>query len=619
MVAHNDAPGDLPVKKSHEAHSLGRSAESGLLSFEPAGHAAAARDRLQSASLDGREILSVAGLSDDTKKKGDSAVPHLSIIDKDKLKPSASLASLAESGVITDNRANSPAIEGRPITSYEKPGIEVAFADSLAQKGKNPDLIVKADGQVVMLNDVEKNSTGQITIGLERAQGAINPTDAQNQSVSELYKYLDARLKAQNPALAEQGIDLKNDQNLVPQDAVKAAQTRAQQQAREQADSEDPGGAATRGQVNNMNRFSGNGGGRMSRGEVEDMFPNRNFDQRKGKADGVEVMKDVLTNLNGSKGDYDSVSYRKGKGWTVGPYGMSGDQMSAYIMGVDLNDLAEKEAKGLVPPGTTERMRKMQEQLKKGETPDIIKKMKEGDKDHPPDKKEVNQAFGKEVQELAATDLINKYAKDMGKEGQEVDPSKIALAMHLGRTPNAEDLKSSDNQDYMKAAGNAWQIAAAASLNGADGVDWSAKNGSILSAAQDAQGHRMWTRFAGSVQGGRLGCAASVSEVLLNAGVKVNPVAGAHALQAQLRERGWQVLPLDQAKPGDVIYGGKANAANGGGNAHIGIIASNRNGDIKVYANSSSSGTWKYNSLEAAFNRNRFGNNRFVLRPPGSA
>ncbi len=144
----------------------------------------------------------------------------------------------------------------------------------------------------------------------------------------------------------------------------------------------------------------------------------------------------------------------------------------------------------------------------------------------------------------------------------------------------------------------------------------SGKAHDILHSAAEGVGQKLWarTKFAGVVQGGNLGCAASVSECLQRAGFHYANDAGVGGLVDQLKKKGWTQHPITDARAGDVIYGHKGGGwRNGGGNAHIGIMGENG----QAFANSSGSGRWKNGPLEGIVGARRFGQNRFCLRPPG--
>lgn len=144
----------------------------------------------------------------------------------------------------------------------------------------------------------------------------------------------------------------------------------------------------------------------------------------------------------------------------------------------------------------------------------------------------------------------------------------------------------------------------------------SGKAHEILHSATEGVGQKLWarTKFAGVVQGGNLGCAASVSECLQRAGFGYANDAGVGGLVDQLKRKGWTQHPISEARAGDVVYGHKGGGwRNGGGNAHIGIMGENGH----AFANSSGSGRWKTGPLEGIIGARRFGQNRFCLRPPG--
>ncbi len=141
-------------------------------------------------------------------------------------------------------------------------------------------------------------------------------------------------------------------------------------------------------------------------------------------------------------------------------------------------------------------------------------------------------------------------------------------------------------------------------------------NKRILKKAAANVDRRLWAQsdFANSVKGGRLGCAASVSEVLKMSGLHYANSAGVGGLVDILKQQGWTRVPLSQAQAGDVVYGGKPGTRwwEGGGNAHIGVVGE----DGQVFHNSSGRKRWVQDNLTTVFNSKRFGDNRWALRPP---
>ncbi|MDZ4833929.1 MAG: hypothetical protein SGJ27_09135 [Candidatus Melainabacteria bacterium] len=137
----------------------------------------------------------------------------------------------------------------------------------------------------------------------------------------------------------------------------------------------------------------------------------------------------------------------------------------------------------------------------------------------------------------------------------------------------------------------------------------------IVFNAIEGVGKALWalTPFRNSVKNGRLGCAASVSEVLQRSGYDYANHAGVGGLDVQLQRNGWTRAPLSEASPGDVVIVGRSRGWRaGGGNAHTGIVGENGS----VYHNSSSRGEWIKDNLQARFGR---GGENFVLKPPGNA
>ncbi len=135
----------------------------------------------------------------------------------------------------------------------------------------------------------------------------------------------------------------------------------------------------------------------------------------------------------------------------------------------------------------------------------------------------------------------------------------------------------------------------------------------ILANAVEGVGQALWalTPFRNSVNNGRLGCAASVSEVLQRSGYNYANSAGVGGLEGQLMRNGWTKAPLSQAEPEDVVMVGRSPGWRaGGGSAHVGIVGENGT----VYHNSSSRGQWVKDNLQARFGR---GGEMFVLKPPG--
>ena len=138
----------------------------------------------------------------------------------------------------------------------------------------------------------------------------------------------------------------------------------------------------------------------------------------------------------------------------------------------------------------------------------------------------------------------------------------------------------------------------------------------LIADARHNIGQPVWafTRFAGVCQSGNLGCAATVSELLQEAGVKISGSAGVYGVVDQLSAAGWQRIKISdkqQFRPGDVVFGVH------GSHGHIGIISEANNGRVLVCDNSSSARTLKERTIESGGSftpGGRFAGNLYVMR-----
>ncbi len=141
----------------------------------------------------------------------------------------------------------------------------------------------------------------------------------------------------------------------------------------------------------------------------------------------------------------------------------------------------------------------------------------------------------------------------------------------------------------------------------------------IISHATANVGRELW-RGCGGTEGGRLGCAASVSTVLGTVGFNyarsaaVGDPRGQSGLVGQLMQHGWTLLPVTAGQPGDVIFGRYPDGQHG----HVGIIGERVCEKLTVYDNNSCTRKWGRRNLSDVFNSSKFGNQLYVLRAPES-
>ncbi len=142
----------------------------------------------------------------------------------------------------------------------------------------------------------------------------------------------------------------------------------------------------------------------------------------------------------------------------------------------------------------------------------------------------------------------------------------------------------------------------------------------LISIARNNLGRPVWafTKFASVCQFGYLGCAATVSKLLQEAGLNIKGSASVSALVGELDNLGWHKIRIsdkNQFQVGDIVYGLN------GSHAHIGIITVADKDKVLVCDNSSSSGILKERSIESGGSftpEGRFAGNLYVMRAGGS-
>jgi hypothetical protein len=141
----------------------------------------------------------------------------------------------------------------------------------------------------------------------------------------------------------------------------------------------------------------------------------------------------------------------------------------------------------------------------------------------------------------------------------------------------------------------------------------------IIDTARHYIGRPVWafSKFAALCHSGYLGCAATVSELLKESGIKIPGSASVSGVVHELSDLGWHKIKINnknQFHAGDIVFGLN------GEHAHIGIITEANNNNVVVCDNSSSSGTLKERTIESggSFTPNgRFAGNLYVMRQNG--
>lgn len=556
--------------------------------------------------------LDAAPMSSDASRSALSAP-----IQKNSLDTQKSLKDIVADNVIV-NKISGDSSAGRierlpeTLPTQDGAGIKVLFqSHDSGDAQQKPDLIVRRDGTVEVHSQLALEGKKDLLVQVEREVGQLKPTEAQQTAVDELTRYLTGRLKAEHPELAN-NIKLDDPQRLVSPESRQDLPPALPELDRL------PDNA--RRQIEDMNRFRGGGGGSMPRQDADDYFPRRDVPREPNESEKLAAMKDVVAGFasRGDKHPYEHVQKRE-NGLAVGRYGFNYNMFADWLCSVDLDAMEEMERQGKLPKGTCAKLRKMKgsiEANKKDPSAKLdpfLEKLKSGNPGELT-AAEIKAHFPKEAQELAASAMVGKFALQSLNGDGSIDTGKVALSMQLGRVPDQAEMARPEYRQFMDAARQAYQIAERRQMApGTDGpIDWTDVNGRTLATAQNSVGKVMWGDFASDVKGGRLGCAASVSEVLEQTGIRGIKSALVTDFARQAVRRGYERLPLSQGRPGDIVYGVEPGGGNGGGDAHIGVVGANG----LVYHNRSSTGRWSEDSLGRVFNRGRFGNNLWVLRAP---
>jgi hypothetical protein len=459
---------------------------------------------------------------------------------------------MAKAGAIRDNSGAVQPFERPKAEDGQAPTIKVQFSDITAANKTQPDFVVKQDGTIQMNNNPEKSAQKDIVIEVERQNGQLMPSESQQKAIDDLYKYLDARVKESNPDAAKNGVKIEDPQDLVSNDTEKQAKARQSDSGRQApADL----GPAAEEQTQRMNRFKGGGKGQMSRGEANDYFPERSVPRQKNENDNIAAMKDVVAGFTskGAERPYEHVVHRGSRGFGVGRYGMTYDNISNWLANLDIENLEELERQGKVPKGTAARMKQMKASVAKagqsGKDSDLdpfLQKLKAGDKNNPVTAQDINENFGKEVQELAATHQVGRFAEEMGRDKQNVSPGELALAFMTGKAPTAEDLQNPENKRFVDAANQSYQIALGRYETPGNGpIQFS--DTTMDKAMQEAVGKQLWRGYDGATQGGNLGCAITVSRILRAGGVDIGDELSVDGVAAKMRQMGAQKVSLEEA------------------------------------------------------------------------
>ena len=171
--------------------------------------------------------------------------------------------------------------------------------------------------------------------------------------------------------------------------------------------------------------------------------------------------------------------------------------------------------------------------------------------------------------ELSFPPIFGTKALDYSSAPKTEPPYKQEVTLVPVETDGESTALKGEQQHFTESFGAREQKSAAAND----------KSIEIVQNAKGDIGQKEWAKGGfdyATLQYGNWGCAASVSNVLTEAGIPVHQ-ASVEGLEADLLHRGWHRVPYSERRPGDVVI------MNGG--RHTGIVAENTN---HAYENSSS-------------------------------
>lgn len=515
-----------------------------------------------------------------------------------------------------NNQQQPDAAAARDTTRNPVKNIEVRYSDTPVPAGQTqnkPDFRVKQDGTVEVLRNPDQTRSANVTVELERPAGVDGrqaPPEAQQKATNQLVDYLSSRYMKQK--LAADG-SIQRDGEITDNQGLVGEQTRQAERTRPSAVDRLP--QPVQDQVHRINR--GGGRGQYTPDQASEDFAPRTVPRQADETDKIAAIKDISSGFltRGDKDPYHSVQKWPDQGNRVGRYGIGANHYRDWLKSMSHDEIQKLIDEGKLPPGALD----LQQSLKEGkdgseltgagkDLKDFLDKMQNG---QGTTNQEIDKFMPKELQERIGTDMIKSYAvatADKDKDGKPamVNVGKLALSMVLGHAVTDKEASSPQNKAIVDAAYKQYALAVQHEQNPGGNINMSDAGNKIAAVARADVGGILWGRHASVVQGGRLGCASSVTKVLQQAGVTNVDDAGVQSMSDKLKRQGWQAYSFNQRRPGDVII-----AQGGASSGHTGIVGQ----DVNVtYDNHSGNGRW---STDAASHWGAW-RRVYVLRAPGT-
>lgn len=515
---------------------------------------------------------------------------------------SKKIAEMINAGQIVDRTSamvGDQNAEKARLAPGEVPSIKIEYNNE-GDKQK-PDFLIKKDGSVEMFNNPQLTGQKEIVVQFERDGANFALTDAQKAAGANFYNYLQGQLKAQFPQAAADAFKTNDSEGLLRSaDLPPEVKANLDKKPEVNPSSGLPENAGPT--IRDTNRISRGGPtSQVPRGDVDAMTPPAK--RIPNEAERMAAMKDTVASYvtRGESKPYDHVSKRGDRGWGVGRYGMTYNQLEGWLNGLTEEQIAELVKQGKLTPDAAKNLKKMKDSLKSGELHPFLKQMKEGTGTAQEMQAGVKEFLPDKVQELAASDQISKISGELSadavKRGEQpsVDPGQVALSFVLGRTITKQDMENNpDYKQFAESARQAYRLQEQAREQ-TGGIINVENMRQVSDALNKMVGEQFWREAASATEYGNKGCAIAVTRALQRMGVQIGTHLDVSGTWADMRRRGWKEVSVAEAMRSGQLFV-PVNKETG---SHIGLGLGNQ-----VWENSSGQRQFVTRNMSASTLRN---------------
>jgi hypothetical protein len=403
-----------------------------------------------------------------------------------KLDTTKSVVQLEQAGVIQQVEAPAGAARttdaaAQTLKPGESPQVTVTYSDAnTGANQKTPDFIVKQDGTIQATGDPQATNNKNVVIQVERAPGTVaSPAANQQQSIDGLVNYLKDRYSTDNPAVAQNGLNLNDQYGLISPDVAQTvgAKATAPDAAATTAAARQNFAPQTQQAMSQGSRFTPGSSGQVSRGDIDNMVPERTQPRAQNETESIADMKNAIaaeyrpdaatkTNPNAPYETQRMDRVGTSEVPTLGRYGMSYNIFRGWFgancgggdnFDFDDDTIVEK-MDNLAKHGKVSKAfaAKFHNPKFAHSFVHLMHQMKAG---HMPSSEEMSKLpGGAQIKDLMPAEFQEQVAADMvGKFAQQAhgDAGKVALAFHLGKSPDqltTPETADAGNLDYQRTA-----------------------------------------------------------------------------------------------------------------------------------------------------------------------